>query len=274
MTVIAHLSDPHFGTEVPAVLQALQAAVQALQPDLVIVSGDVTQRARKHEFLGARNFLDGLKVPAIRVIPGNHDIPLFNVLARALAPYRNYCDAFGSPSSMWTSADTIVLALDSTSPVRHTRGKLRTEQLADLASRIPPSNTPRLRIACAHQPLHTAWLEDQNEVLIDAGNAADAFAGHDVDIVLSGHVHVPLVTTTQEAFPTLRRHFILSGAGTAVSHRTRPGAPNSFNVITTFPESATRSVEIAIWGFDRDHNAFAVQQATQFQFGVFGWEPV
>jgi 3',5'-cyclic AMP phosphodiesterase CpdA len=274
MTVIAHLSDPHFGTEIPAVLQALQTALETLRPDLVIVSGDMTQRARKHEFRGARNFLDGLKVPAILVIPGNHDIPLFNVFARALAPYRNYCDAFGDPYSMWTGADTIVLALDSTSPVRHTRGKLRTEQLAELASRIPPSTTPRLRIACAHQPLHTAWLEDQDEVLIDAGTAADAFAGYDVDIVLSGHVHVPLIMTTHEAFPELRRHFILSGAGTAVSHRTRPGAPNSFNVITTFPESAARSVEVAIWRFDPGHTRFAMHQATRFHLGASGWEPI
>lgn len=274
MTVIAHLSDPHFGTEVPVVLQAVQTALHALQPDLVIVSGDMTQRARKHEFRGARNFLDGLKAPAIMVIPGNHDIPLFNVFARALTPYRNYCDAFGAPCGIWTGTDTIVMALDSTSPLRHTRGKLRTAQLADLARRIPPSTTPRLRIACAHQPLHTAWLEDQHEVLIDAGNAADVFAGHDVDIVLSGHVHVPLVTTTREAFPGLRRHFILSGAGTAVSHRIRPGAPNSFNVITTYPESAARSVEVAIWRFDPDQNHFAVHQATQFHLGASGWESI
>ncbi|KRB92724.1 metallophosphoesterase family protein [Noviherbaspirillum sp. Root189] len=274
MTVIAHLSDPHFGTEIPAVVDALQAALHALQPDLVIVSGDMTQRARKHEFRSARNFLDRLKVPAIMVIPGNHDIPLFNVVARALTPYRNYCDAFGAPCGMWTDTDTIVMALDSTNPARHTRGKLRTGQLADLASRIPPSMTPRLRIACAHQPLHTAWLEDQHEVLIDAGNAAAAFAGHDIDIVLSGHVHVPLVTTTREAFPELRRHFILSGAGTAVSHRTRPGAPNSFNVITTCPESAVRSVKVAIWRFNPESGHFAVHQVTQFHLGASGWEPV
>jgi len=274
MTVVVHLSDPHFGTEIPAVVQALQAALQALQPDLVIVSGDVTQRARRREFRGARNFLDGLKVPAVMVIPGNHDIPLFNVVARALTPYQNYYEAFGTSHGIWAGPDVIVLALDSTSPARHTRGKLRSGQLADLAGRIPASGTPRLRIACAHQPLHTAWLEDRDEVLIDADNAASVFAGHEVDIVLSGHVHVPLVTTTREAFPQLGRHFVLSGAGTAISHRTRPGAPNSFNVITTFPDSAARDLDVAIWQFHSEHSHFALQQSSRFHLIASGWQSV
>ena len=83
-----------------------------------------------------------------------------------------------------------------------------------------------------HQPLSTAWPEDHDNVLLDSDAIAHAFSAIKVDVVLSGHVHVPLLTTTHAVFPTLARHFLLAGAGTAVSRRTRPNAPNSFNVIT------------------------------------------
>ncbi|RJF99682.1 metallophosphoesterase family protein [Noviherbaspirillum saxi] len=271
MSIIAHLSDTHFGTEIPFVVEALRKALQRLQPDVVIVSGDVTQRARKHEFQSARQFLDTLSAPAVLVIPGNHDIPLFNVFARTAWPYRNYCEAFGKSHQIWAGSDMVILALDSTTPLRHTRGRLDISQLSALASQIPASDTEPLRIACAHQPLHTAWPEDLHEILIGAGDAAQAFARHRIDIVLSGHVHVPLVTTTHAAFPAVPRHFILCGAGTAVSHRTRPAAPNSFNVITSSGNTDPASVSIAIWRLDAAVAEFIAEPESSFFRSANGW---
>src|ERR1700730_16449971 len=89
MRTIAHLSDPHFGRIEPATVQALILTVTEARPDVVVVSGDFTQRAKERELQEARQFLQTLPSPQI-VVPGNHDVPLYNVLARALNPLRNY----------------------------------------------------------------------------------------------------------------------------------------------------------------------------------------
>src|ERR1700681_3786558 len=89
MRTVAHLSDPHFGRIEHATVQALIATVTDVRPDIVVISGDLTQRAQKREFQEARQFLDALPSPQI-VVPGNHDVPLYNILARALKPLRNY----------------------------------------------------------------------------------------------------------------------------------------------------------------------------------------
>src|ERR1051326_5539169 len=89
MRTLAHISDLPFGRTDAAVLEGLQASVAAANPDIVVVSGDLTQRARSHQFAEARDFLEALPKPQI-VVPGNHDVPLRNVLARWLTPFRNY----------------------------------------------------------------------------------------------------------------------------------------------------------------------------------------
>src|SRR3954447_26019387 len=89
MRTIAHLSDLHFGRTDPDVVRGAIDAVRRLQPDLTVISGDLTQRARSHQFRAARAFLDRLPKPQI-VVPGNHDIPLWNVFARSFSPLRKY----------------------------------------------------------------------------------------------------------------------------------------------------------------------------------------
>src|SRR5690606_3679902 len=96
MTVVLHISDPHFGTERPQVVQALERLAHAQAPALVILSGDVTQRARKVEFKQAGAFMDRLAAPARLVIPGNHDIPLFDLFTRMFRPYARYERIFGA----------------------------------------------------------------------------------------------------------------------------------------------------------------------------------
>lgn len=90
MTTLLQISDAHFGTEQPPVVQALLQLARGQAPDLVVMSGDITQRARRSQFKAARAFVDQLKPAALLTIPGNHDIPLFNLTLRAFAPYSNY----------------------------------------------------------------------------------------------------------------------------------------------------------------------------------------
>ena len=96
MSVLLHISDPHFGTERPQVVKALERLAHAQAPELVILSGDITQRARKAEFAAAGAFMDRLAVPSRLVIAGNHDIPLFDLVTRIFGPYSRYRRLFGS----------------------------------------------------------------------------------------------------------------------------------------------------------------------------------
>ena len=88
MTTLLQISDTHFGTERPEAVAALQALTERLRPDLLVLSGDITQRATADQFQAARAFIDRLQVPKVLVIPGNHDIPLYNLAAAAVCAVR------------------------------------------------------------------------------------------------------------------------------------------------------------------------------------------
>lgn len=227
------MSDPHFGTELPEIVRALVIAVHALAPSLIVVSGDITQRARWAQFTAARAFLDRLPAVPRLLVPGNHDLPLFNAPLRLFAPRRAYHRAFGPAETGWSAEGVAVIGIDSTLRFRHTRGDIASASLRTRVS-ATGSDAP-VRLMVAHHPLHTLLQQDSHERLIGAPVISDEFARLSVDLVLSGHVHMPLLADTRTPFPGLRRHFVLSGAGTAVSSRTRSGAPNSFNVIDIDP---------------------------------------
>lgn len=237
---IAHLSDPHFGTEVPEVVRALTDALQALAPAVIVVSGDITQRARSAQFDAAQAFLDSLPPVPKLLVPGNHDLPLFNPVLRLFAPRRTYHRAFGSGEPQWVAGSVAVIGIDSTLRSRHTRG---TVGLDRLDGRLRDAGDASLRLVVAHHPLQTLLPQDRAECLIGARQIAAELSRLSADMVLSGHVHMPLLTDTRMAFPGLPRHFVVCGAGTAVSARIRSGAPNSFNLVDIDPSCTTIRVE-------------------------------
>ena len=117
MSLVLHLSDTHFGTEQSEVCEALLHLALEVRPDVVILSGDITQRARREQFAAARRFLETLAAPVKLVIPGNHDIPLFNLAARLFNPYGNYRRAFGSElEPQFSSKDLLVIGVNTTRP--------------------------------------------------------------------------------------------------------------------------------------------------------------
>ena len=171
---------------------------------------------------------------------------------------------------MWSNDEVSIVCYDATSPLRHTRGRLGSARI--LRQLRKEGGAPgTLLIACAHQPLVTAWPEDAHETLIGREGTAGLWSQNRVDVALSGHVHVPLITTTHAGFPDLPRHFILAGAGTAVSHRVRPGAPNSFNVIKVAAEGAKRGVAITPYHFDPERLAFTAGAEAKFTETGDGW---
>lgn len=268
MTVIVQLSDTHFGTEVGEVVSAAKTAVHEIAPDLIVLSGDITQRARAAQFRAARQFMSELPAAPQLFIPGNHDLPLYNVPARMLSPYGHYRRHFGACDQVWCNDEVGVIGIDATSRFRHTRGKLLFHQVTRLVENTRRTLAPgAILVACIHQPLQTAWPEDDHNLLINTDATARLLSRLGIDVMLSGHVHVPLLTTTRKNFPWLPRHFILGGAGTALSHRIRRGVPNSFNVLR-IEQGRLALVEHR---FDSETKRFIASPALGFYQGDDGW---
>ncbi|PTY05986.1 DNA repair exonuclease [Verrucomicrobia bacterium LW23] len=277
MSVIVQLSDTHFGTEIPRVVAAAKDAVHQLRPDVVLISGDLTQRATPSQFRRAGEFLKSLPGQVKFAIPGNHDLPLYNLFLRMLAPYRNYHRDFTYREGIWYINNIAMIGYDATSPWRHTKGRLRDTVLRSAVAQAKASLKPGgLLAACVHQPLYTAWREDRDNELIHADRTAQQFSEAGIDIVLTGHVHVPVIASTSGIFPKLPRHYIMSGAGTTLSHRTRRGLPNSFNVIRVEDtvQAQPPLISITLMAYDSQSDAFTPQPEQLFSLGPDGWGAV
>ena len=232
MNRIVHLSDLHFGTESPVVLAALERAVHALAPDVVVVSGDLTQRARRVEFAAARRFVDALPGRHV-VVPGNHDIPLFNPVARAFWPFRRYHETFGpSGTALVEHGPVRLVTVNSVRRERHADGHVtRTRRLAVAAlARAAPADT--VTVVVAHHPLGTTRADGSPR---EDRRTLEHWRRAGVRLVLSGHEHRAFLQRggegrTRGATLDAGELWVLN-AGTAVSRRLRHARPNSFNVV-------------------------------------------
>jgi 3',5'-cyclic AMP phosphodiesterase CpdA len=233
MSVLLHISDPHFGTEVAPVASALLALARSLDPTLIVISGDITQRARRAQFTAAHDFTSKLAgARPVLVIPGNHDIPLFDLLARLTSPYANYARAFGSVLEPTYESDRLlVVCLNTTRWFRHKHGQVSDEQIDVTAARLRRARPEQLRVVVTHQPIHVVQEEDRNNLLRNHARAARAWSDAGADIVLGGHIHLPYVRPLRDQVPDLTRNTWVVQAGTAISTRIRDGVPNSVNVL-------------------------------------------
>ncbi|HKS57536.1 MAG TPA: metallophosphoesterase [Steroidobacteraceae bacterium] len=232
MSTLVQISDPHFGTEQPAVVAALFALVSHVKPVAAVLSGDITQRARRAQFAAAKRFVDQLGVPHWLAIPGNHDIPLFNVVARALAPYGGYQRAFGTLlEPRLTCAGFQLIGVNTTRPSRHKDGEISKEQVERVASELRQAPADRLRIVVTHQPVHVLRSKDAHNRVHGYHEAVMQWAAAGADIIMGGHIHLPYVAALRDHFPALPRRCWIVQAGTAVSHRIRAKYPNSVNLV-------------------------------------------
>jgi 3',5'-cyclic AMP phosphodiesterase CpdA len=232
MSLVLHISDPHFGTERAEVTTALLNLAQQYQPDVAIVSGDITQRARRSQFNAAHRFLSTLAAPVKIVIPGNHDIPLFNLAARVFNPYGNYRHVFGeSLEPQFANKDVLVIGVNTTRPRRHKDGEVSTQQIARVAGELQRALPHQLCIVVVHQPVFVEREADRKDLLHSREPAIQAWAEAGADLILSGHIHLPYVRQLSEPDYQLRRALWTVSAGTAVSKRVREGQPNSVNLI-------------------------------------------
>lgn len=259
MAVVLHISDTHFGTEQPAVMEALQRLSAALCPDLLILSGDITQRARRGQFAAAAAFVERLGIAARVVVPGNHDIPLFDLAARALAPYRNYRRAFGAElEPSFESPELLVLGVNSTRPRHHTDGSIGAEQIDRVGRRLRGAAARQLRIVVLHHPVRAIVDSDIDNLAHNRETALREWAAAGADLVLGGHIHLPYV----RALTTGPRAMWAVQAGTAVSRRTRGRIPNSVNVVRVAASEEATMVSIDRWDFSATEGRFALAEST------------
>ncbi|MCG2595057.1 metallophosphoesterase [Ramlibacter sp. XY19] len=254
MTVLLHISDTHFGTEDAAVVAGVQKLVREHRPDAVILSGDITQRARSSQFAAARKFCDSLRVPRLLTLPGNHDLPLYNAAARLLSPYGNYKKCFGDDLEPELEfGDVLVVGVNTTRPKRHKDGEVSKEQVERVVQRLKGARADQLRVVVTHQPACVMREKDEPDRLHGGEMALQAWARAGADLVLGGHIHLPYVAdlAARPQQPTPRRTYCVQ-AGTAVSQRTRHAVPNSLNVIRWEPPSAggQRMVRVERWDYD------------------------
>jgi len=248
MSVLLQISDTHFGTEQIPVMSALLQLHEQLQPEVVVVSGDITQRARRSQFRAARQFFAQLGARKLLVIPGNHDIPLLNVALRVLAPYANFARAFGRDlQPEFESADLLVICVNTTRARRHTVGEVSTQQITHVAQRLAAAKTAQLRVVVTHQPVHVITAADKGNVLRGHQTAIETWAEAGADIILGGHIHLPYVRPLPA---TPARTLWAVQAGTALSTRVRSGKPNSVNVIRYESRHDKRNCSVEQWDFD------------------------
>lgn len=249
MTLLIQISDPHFGTEQPAVVSALRRFVHAQSPQLTILSGDITQRARRSQFRAARAFVDSLGVPALLAIPGNHDIPLFNPVARLFRPYANYARAFGRElQPVFADDDLLVIAVNTTRHYRHTDGEIAAAQIDAVAARLAQATPRQLRIVVTHQPVCVIRSEDEPDLVRGHAAAIRRWAEVGADLILGGHIHLPYVCALASQYPDLERPLWAVQAGTAVSSRIRHEAGNSVNLIR-YEANPERRCTVERWDY-------------------------
>jgi 3',5'-cyclic AMP phosphodiesterase CpdA len=264
MSVLLQISDPHFGTEQEPVVAGLLDLIRTARPSLVIVSGDITQRARRSQFAAARAFLDEIDTPRL-VVPGNHDIPLYNLVARILYPYAGYRRAFGDElEPTHQSSSLLVIGLNTTRPRRHKDGEVSSEQIERVSQLLRRATPEQLRIVVTHQPVHVIRDKDVSNLLHGHEAAVRAWSAAGADIFMGGHIHLPYMRPLSERFRDLPRETWAIQAGTATSRRVRDGVPNSVNLLH-YPGDDANSCKVERWDFHQDSGKFAASANVDIQ---------
>jgi 3',5'-cyclic AMP phosphodiesterase CpdA len=229
MRTIVHLSDLHFGRVDSRMLPPLVRVIHAIAPHLIAVSGDLTQRARPREFAQARAFLQELPVPQI-VVPGNHDVPLYDVarrLLRPLARYRRYISNDLEP--VFEDAEMIVVGLNSVRSMVWKSGRLNAGQVGRAVAHLASAPPAAVRVVVTHHPFDVPEGHRDHGLIGRARMAMAQLAPAGVDVFLAGHLHVSHVGRTAERYRIGGYNALVVQAGT-LSTRGR-GEPIAFNVV-------------------------------------------
>lgn len=265
MRTIVHLSDLHFGRVNPALVDPLLRVVREVEPDLVAISGDLTQRARSYQFRQARSFLDTLPQPQI-VVPGNHDIPLHNIFARFFEPltkYKRYITDDLQPT--YEDGEMIIIGVNTARSLVVKGGRINQSQVSRLREKFCSFESRVVKVVVTHHPFDLPEGHDERDLVGRAKMAMTGLAECGADLFLAGHLHVSHTGHTKR-YNIHAHSALVVQAGTATSTRER-GEANSFNVLRIdFP-----AITVERFAWDPATASFAVITSEQFKHTVEGW---
>lgn len=269
MRTLLHLSDLHFGRVDERLLDPLRAFATKLAPQLVVASGDLTQRARTAQFQQARRFLDSLPQPQI-VVPGNHDVPMHDVLSRFVRPLKKYRRII-TPDLQPTYVDEEigVIGIDTARSLTIKNGRINEEQIEKLRAAFQAMPAHVLKVVVSHHPFDLPDTHTTRDLVGRAPLAMDVFADCGVDLLLAGHLHTSHTGNTGARYPHGDYAALVIQAGTATSTRGR-GESNSFNVIRI--DGACIEVQRHAWMDDAQ--TFDAVETTRFERHGRRWSAV
>jgi 3',5'-cyclic AMP phosphodiesterase CpdA len=267
MRTIVHLSDLHFGRTDDALLEPLAAVIRHVAPHLVAVSGDLTQRARTPQFKAARAFLDQLPKPQI-VVPGNHDVPLYDVLSRftrPLAKYRRYVTSELEP--YYADEEIAALGINTARSLTFKRGRINARQMESAQRRLCSLPAGIIKIIVTHHPFDLPTGYDPGDRVGRASLAMEMLSSCRCDLLLAGHLHISGIGSTVRRYVDQEHEAIIVQAGTATSTRGR-GEVNSFNVLHV--EQSRIEVQRNAW--DAALASFTPVASERFERTATGWK--
>jgi 3',5'-cyclic AMP phosphodiesterase CpdA len=254
---IVHISDLHFGTVENKIAENIIRDIKNLNPDLLIISGDLTQRARKTQFRKAKEFIDKLNYIKI-IIPGNHDVPLYNVFARFLRPLTNYKNIITKDLSPFYHDETIaILGINTARSLTWKSGRISEEQIENLKEKLCSIDNSVFKIIVTHHPFIPPAGDLGIKLVGRSAMALQIIDKCSVDLLLAGHLHQGYSGDVRPFYPSQNSSIISVQAGTAISNRVR-GEPNAFNYI----KADKKEILISIREWDGD--VFEEAQRTRY----------
>ena len=255
---IAHLSDIHFGAHDPRIVAGSEAWLAEHRPDLVIVSGDFTQRARVEQFREARAWLERLRSAGHRllVVPGNHDVPLYDVATRFTAPLHRYKHYISHDLCPWFEDEHVaVLGINTARSLTIKSGRINRDQMRMIEDRFAAVPADKTRILVTHHPLYSMPIGEGPELSEAVGrhdDAVKAVCRAGVHVALAGHFHRTYAAAARKMVEAAGGALVIQ-AGTATSVRLRNDEPQSFNFVHAHRNNDIE-VQIVAWNgarFDR-----------------------
>jgi 3',5'-cyclic AMP phosphodiesterase CpdA len=265
MARLVHLSDLHFGAHDEALVAGVERHVDALKPDLVVISGDFTQRARTEQFRDACQFLERLRDSGHEVlgVPGNHDVPLYDVLRRFLSPltrYRRFIDDSLCP--FVELAGVAVLGINTARSLTFKEGRINEDQVEFIRETFARTPSDSMRVLVTHHPMFAMQVGEETQRAIGRQEMAlDAIEKAGVDMLLAGHMHHASIQDASELVTRAGGALVVQ-AGTATSTRVRE-QDQSFNTI----DLAQNSVSVTVNTWDGDDFGAADTKRYELQDG-------
>jgi 3',5'-cyclic AMP phosphodiesterase CpdA len=266
MRTLIHLSDLHFGRVDPTIVTPLLDFIRASKPDLVAISGDLTQRARTREFRSARRFLDAIPFPQI-VVPGNHDVPLHNLFSRFLHKLDRYrCFISTDLEPFHCDSEMAVLGVNTARSFTWKNGRINRQQLEKVRARFANVPSKKVKIVVTHHPFDLPEGIIRDHVVGRARLAMQTLATCHVDLLLGGHFHIGATGHTGARYPDENYSALVISSGTSTSTRLR-GQSNSLNVILL--DGAKITIARQTWRPER--GVFDLFSTERFSRAESGW---